>query len=60
MATHVAKKMKVEHESIGSSINADAAMKPEGPNASDDGEDSEDETGTSAIAQFQSEDVSDS
>ncbi|KAG2790638.1 Notchless 1 [Phytophthora cactorum] len=56
MATHVAKKMKVDHEPVGSSANGDAAMKPEETNLSDDEEDSDDETGTSAIAQFQSED----
>ncbi|ETI38583.1 hypothetical protein F441_15553 [Phytophthora nicotianae CJ01A1] len=56
MVTHVAKKMKVEHEPTGSSADGDAAMKPENSNISDDEEDSDDETGTSAIAQFQSED----
>ncbi|KAG6618777.1 Notchless family protein [Phytophthora cinnamomi] len=49
MATHVAKKMKLEHEPV-----ADAAMKAEDPNASDSEE--EEEGATSAIAQFQSED----
>ncbi|GMF65541.1 unnamed protein product [Phytophthora lilii] len=54
MATHVAKKMKLEHEPVGA--EADAAIKSEEPNASD--EEEEDESATSAIAQFQSEDVS--
>jgi hypothetical protein len=50
MAARVAKKMKLEHEP-----EATVAMKQEVPNSD---EDTEDEAATSAIAQFQSEDVS--
>ncbi|GMF61600.1 unnamed protein product [Phytophthora fragariaefolia] len=55
MATHVAKKMKLEHAPVDPSADLDVAVKEEDPSVSSDEE--EDEAATSAIAQFQSEDV---
>ena len=61
MATHVAKKMKMEHELMEPITHVDAVTQIEGANVSnddDDDDESDDAIGTSVIAQFQSEDVS--